>query len=100
MVFVTPVFELILVFILLVATCELSGRLAYQFDDIDYIMKQFKWYLFPLKVRKNLPTILINAQQPVYFECIGSIPCDRETLKKVNQNEEKKTYSIYISFHK
>lgn len=83
MILITPVFVLFFAFVMVGLTCELCGRISYRFDEIDYIIKDFKWYLFPLKIRKTLPTIMINAQQAVYVECLGSIPCDRETLKKV-----------------
>lgn len=88
MILIVPAFELISAFSLVFLICEFAGRLAYQFDNINNIINQFKWYLFPLKIRKILPTILINSQQPVYLECIGSIPCDRETLKKVKLKEK------------
>lgn len=85
MILITPLFVLFFAFVMVGLTCELAGRIAYRFDHMDDIIRQFKWYLFPLKIRKNLPTILINFQEAVYIECLGSIACDRATLKKVCQ---------------
>lgn len=39
-----------------------------------------------MNVQKILPTILIHAQQPINIHCFGSIPCNRETFKKVKAN--------------
>lgn len=96
MILIVPVFELSTTFVIVVVICELSGRLTYRFDDIDYIMTHFKWYLFPIEIQKILPTILINAQERVVIECFGSIPCDRETLKKVIINMNKLNLFFFI----
>ena len=64
-------------------TCELAGRMSNEFDDINDSIGQFDWHSFPLKMQKILPTIIQNAQQPVGFECFGSVMCNRETFQKV-----------------
>lgn len=81
--FVVPFFELFWSFGLVFITCELAGRVCIEFDDIDAIVGQFSWYLFSDEVKKMLPTIMINAQQEVGYECFGSVLCNRETFKKV-----------------
>ena len=86
MILIVPAFELFSAFVLVFICCELAGLLSNHFDYIDDTMGQFKWYLFPWKIQQILPIILINAQQPVYLKCFGSIPCDRETFKKVRRN--------------
>lgn len=60
-----------------------TGRMSMEFDDVDAIIGQFKWYLFPLEVQKLLPTLMISAQQEVGFEYFGSKMCNRETFQKV-----------------
>lgn len=79
-----PIFEILFSFITLFFTCELAGRLSDEFDKIRLEIEQIDWYLLPLKMQQILPFIMINAQKPVYFECFGSIPCDRETFKRVS----------------
>lgn len=83
MILIVPIFELGAAFIAVFISCELTGRVTSRFEDIYRTIEQIKWYLFPLKLRKILPIILMNAQEPVYFECFGSISSDRETFKKV-----------------
>lgn len=84
-----PLVMLCLAFVPVAMTCELTGQMSMGFDGIyDEIMK-FKWYLWPRKTQKLLLIFLPNAQQPVRFECYGSISSDRDTLKRVS----KKTFS-------
>lgn len=61
-------------------------------------MGQFKWYLFPLEIKQILPIVLMNAQQPVNLKCIGSIPCDRETFKKVTEFEKRDEIMVDFVF--
>lgn len=65
-------------------TCELFQRLTDGFDEINDAVDQLKWYQFSNEIRKMLPTLLINVQQPVFIKCFGSISCSRETFKKVS----------------
>lgn len=83
MVLVVPAIELFVAFVLVFISCELAGRISVEFEQIYDIITNSNWYLFPVPVKKVLPTILINAQQEVYFECFGSIPCNRDTFKRV-----------------
>lgn len=72
--------DIFLVFI----SCEFAERLGMRFDEINDEINNFNWYLFPHGIlQKALPTIMINAQKKVYFECFGSITCNRENFKKV-----------------
>ena len=63
--------------------CDFGGRMSCEFGDIDDEMLQFKWYLCPIEIQKMLLIFIPNAQQPVNFECFGSISSNRETLAKV-----------------
>lgn len=64
-------------------SCELGQRTNNGYCDIDAIMGQFDWYLYPNEIQRILPAIIANSQQPVYIKCFGSISCSRETFKKV-----------------
>lgn len=79
-----PFFELFWAFGLVLITCELAGRMSSEFEEIDFLISQLKWYLFPVDVQKMLTTIMINAQRDVGFVCFGSAMCNRETFKNVN----------------
>lgn len=82
---IMPVLELVVSFLLVFISCELIGRINYGFEAIGNI--QHEWYLFPSNVQKMLPLILLYAQQPVNINCFGSIPCNRETFKKVGTGQ-------------
>lgn len=101
MVFLIPIIELGWSFGLMFVSCELAGQMSYEFDDIDYIIGQFNWYLFRLEVQKVLPIIIINAHEEVAFECYGSAMCNRETFKKVQLNDiiVYRKIELHISFH-
>lgn len=98
---VIPVVELFWSFGLVFITCELAGQIGNQFDDMDYLIEQFNWYWFPLEVQRVLPILILNGQQPVGFECFGSIMCNRETFKKVWMPIFKNTVSLgsFFIFH-
>ena len=66
------------------AACEFGQRLSDAFDEINDIINQFNWYLFPIEIRKILPNFMINTQQPVVMKCFGCISCSRKQFKKVN----------------
>ena len=78
-----PIIELFWAFGLVFITCELAGRIANEFDDIDSLIDQFDWYLFPLNVQQQLTIIMACSQQSIGFECFGSVKCNRETFKNV-----------------
>lgn len=63
--------------------CDLGQRTSDAFAGIDITIGQFDWYLFPIKIKRILPMIIANAQQPVLLECFGGITCTREVFRKV-----------------
>lgn len=69
--------------------CELGQRMSNAFEEIEGVIVQFNWYLFPDKLKQMLPIILMNAQDQVAFECFGSIICSREAFRKVSSKYEK-----------
>ena len=64
--------------------CEVEQLQSNHFEEFIDIIEQFKWYLFPMEIKRILPTIIINTQQPVSTECFGSIACNRDTFKRVS----------------
>ena len=100
-VFLVPIVELGWSFGLVFVSCELAGRLSIEFDDIDYMIGQFKWYLFPFEVQKMLPILIINVQQEVAFEFFGSAMCNRETFKNVIRKKRNifVVVELFTNFH-
>lgn len=76
--------ELFCTLALLLFTCELAGGASNRFDAINNLIDQFDWYLFPLQMKKLLPTIMMNSQQIFGFKYFGSFLCNRETFRRVN----------------
>lgn len=71
---------------LVFSTCEIGQRFTKAFDEIDREIEQLDWYLFPIEIQRILPTIIINAQEPIVIECFGIISCNRDQFKKVSLN--------------
>lgn len=63
--------------------CELGQRMTDAFDEINDTLDQSNWYLLPIEFQRILPMIMVNAQQPVFLECFGSIGCTRDVFKNV-----------------
>lgn len=63
--------------------CELCERVSNAYSEIDDAVNHINWHLFPIEIQKMLPTIIINTQKPIVFECFGSICFSRETFKNV-----------------
>lgn len=63
--------------------CEIGQQISMTYDDIDGIIGQFDWYLFPCGIQRIFPIILMNSQETVILPCFGSISCDRDVSKKV-----------------
>lgn len=62
--------------------CDSSERLTSGFEEID-IHYLCDWYLFPIRFRRMLPTIITSTQKPVILEGFGNVMCTRELFKKV-----------------
>lgn len=77
-----------LAIMLVFTACELGQRISDAFSSINDALDQFHWYLLPIDVQRILPTIIINAQQPLVVRCFGNVPCERETFKKVIKADE------------
>lgn len=72
-----------IVLILLLGICGFSQRISNAFEEINDVIVQFDWYLFPIEINRMLPTILLVTQHSVALKCFGSMACNRETYKMV-----------------
>lgn len=68
--------------------CELCQRSNCEFGECNGMINQFKWYLFPVNVKRILPIIINHAQQSVDIKCFGSTASNRETFKYVSVSEQ------------
>lgn len=89
-----PVLILVLNGIFALATvfiaCEIGHRMSEAFEGmIDFTIDQWDWYLLPKEIKRMLPSIMLNTQQPITLECFGSIKCSREVFKNVSSFVEK-----------
>lgn len=64
--------------------CEIGERVSGAFVEICDVFDELNWYMLPIEIQRILPTILINAQQPVTLICFGSITCARDTFKRAS----------------
>lgn len=93
---IVAIVELFAATILLFASCELCGRISTGFDDINDMVDEFDWYLFPIRMKKALLILMINAQKPVEYRCFGSTVCNRETFKKVSHQKHNILWNLKL----
>lgn len=79
-----PIFVLFIALVFVFVKCELAERLSIGFDDINDMIDDFDWYLFPHAMQNMLPIIMMYAQQRVGFECFGSCNCNRALFERVS----------------
>lgn len=77
------VFEACVVLCTLFVGCEFCQQMSNAFDETNAKIVQLHWYRFPIEIRRMIPTILMVTRRPVEFKYFGSVPCNRETFKKV-----------------
>lgn len=78
--------ETIWSFALICIICEFGENVSEAFEEIDYKISQFDWYLFPSDICKRLPIFISIANKPVSLAVFGSISCCREAFKNVFKN--------------
>lgn len=95
------VFDACVVLVSLCGICGLCQRISNAFEEINDVIVQSDWYLYPIEINRMLPTILIVTQHPVGLKCFGSIACNRETFKEVRsfvnlKSQRNSTASLVI----
>lgn len=80
----TAIFYVINAFGVIFASCEFSQSIINAFDEIGDVTGQYHWYLFSQKVKRMLPMMLINLQEPIKVQVFGSLSCCRDAFKNVN----------------
>lgn len=77
------IIETIYAFCSVFVICDLGERLTIAYDEFEYEIEEFDWYRFPIEIQRQLPIIMINAQQPVEIQCFASTSTNRRAFKKV-----------------
>lgn len=52
-------------------------------NSFDMQIYQTDWYLYPMELKKILPTIINVTQKSVVIKGFGTMAADRESFKKV-----------------
>lgn len=78
-----------------IVPCDLGDKLSSALWEVNYLMDQNHWYLYPIEILKVLPIVLRGVQEPAYIECFGSFKCNRESFKKVRM--ENLTFYYYYT---
>lgn len=60
-------------------------------EGIDIAFSQLDWYLFPSKVQRMLPTVMLITQQPTFIKCFGNVLLARQQFRKVGSNSPLNT---------
>lgn len=81
---ITQFIQLFASFVVLFGICEFGFFVSNTFEEINIMLDQLKWYLFPYEIRRMQSIILIIAQEPVEFKILGSVSCNRKACKKVS----------------
>lgn len=99
MMLIVMIFEVFYSFCMVFIPCELGERLMSEYENIEYVISQFDWYLLPAEVQRILPTIIINAQQAVNIQCFGSTNTSRESFQRVRWKKSECFLPNLIKIH-
>lgn len=67
----------------LFAFCDFGDCVTREFRQVEMDFNQLRWYLLPLDVQKDLPTMIALTQRNVFIRGFGSAYCSREIFKAV-----------------
>lgn len=73
-------------FNLVFIVCECAQRVTNAFGEINDVVGQFDWYLYPIEIQQLLIQLIKYAQKPITIAFFGSIQCSREQFRKVRQS--------------
>lgn len=69
--------------------CEFGEMVTSAFNSLD--MFDCNWFLFPMDIQRLLPTIILNARQPVVFRGFANVLCKREAFRSVSYPQLSKS---------
>lgn len=63
--------------------CYFGQSIRGQFNQLNDVIYEFEWYLYPVEIQRMIPTILIATQNTPSLKGFGNVNCTHETFKKV-----------------
>ncbi|XP_031636515.1 odorant receptor coreceptor-like [Contarinia nasturtii] len=72
-------------FIQMFYICDLGENVTTYFSQIEDKIYSCDWYLFPMKIQKLLPIVLMSGEKPVIIQGFANLKCTRDAFKKVVQ---------------
>lgn len=63
--------------------CEFVENVTTAFHETSDLVDDLDWHLFPDKIQRYLPTLILLSQQPVLVTGYGNILFNRDAFKKV-----------------
>lgn len=71
-------------YLFIIVQFKLEQRFSDSISEMDEVITQYDWYLFPYKVRRILPMVMQNTQKPIIIKCFGDVLCARIQMQKVS----------------
>lgn len=68
---------------ILLLMCVFGEMVTTAFGELNETVYELSWHLWPIKLQKHVPVILIKTQKPVTFKGLFTMDCSRDTFKKV-----------------
>lgn len=65
------------------AYCEMGEQVTSAFEEIEHMLAELDWHLFPSEIQRMMPMLLMVARQPVDFMGYGNLPASRYTMQRV-----------------
>lgn len=65
--------------------CEMTQRIATEFDEFNDAIKQYDWYLYRNEIQRMFLILIVFMQQETVFKCFGNFSCSRVAFKQVSQ---------------
>lgn len=81
---ITYFIQILITYCVIFIICELGERVTNEFDDVDNVVCELNWYLFPLNIQKMLPIAMIGTVKPVIIRGYGNCMSTREAFKNVS----------------
>lgn len=54
-----------------------------QFDQMNHLINDCDWYIFPNELQRILPIVMMSTQQPVVLQGFANMKCTRDAFKQV-----------------
>lgn len=66
------------------AYCEMGERISGSFGEIENLVNEMDWHLFPIQTQRLMLMLLMGTQRSVKFMGYGNFPANRITMKSVS----------------